>query len=334
MNKLRLISAAAALVVGGTVALAQSQTFITIGSGSTTGLYYPTAVGIAKIVNESDIGVRANARSTGGSVFNAKAIGNGQLQMGMMQNNIASFAYRGEGVEAFKGSAIKSLRGIAGLYPEVVHILARKQANISTPADLKGKKVYVGDVGSGSEQDAISIMGAFGVQLSDLQSAVRGSAGNAVNLLRDDRIDAMFYTVGIGSSAIVEAAQTTPIVVVSIDKGKIAELHKKYAFYTGFTIPAGTYPEQKSDVTTVTMKAMLAADAKLSEDAVYKFTKTLFKDKLQAFMTDVQNPNLKKYFTVENAVDGMPIPLHPGAVRFFEEAKVNVPAAMKPAGDK
>jgi TRAP transporter TAXI family solute receptor len=329
-KRITIIAAAAAVVLGATAALSQQQTFITIGSGSTTGLYYPTAVGIAKIVTESDIGVRANARSTGGSVFNAKAIGDGQMQMGLMQNNIAAYAYQGAGVEAFKDKPIKSLAGIAALYPEVVHVLAREDAKIASPADLKGKKVYVGDVGSGTEQDAINIMAAYGVQIADLQNAVRGSAGNAVNLLRDNRIDAMFYTVGIGSSAIVEAAQTAPIRVVSIGADKITELNKKFAFYTSFTIPKGTYPEQENDATTVTLKAMLAADAKLPEEAVYKFTKTVFGDKLQAFYNDIQNPNLKKYFKVENALDGMPIPLHPGAARFFKEAGVKISGDLEP----
>lgn len=325
------LAAAAALALGATAALSQQQTFITIGSGSTTGLYYPTAVGIAKIVTEANIGVRANARSTGGSVFNAKAISDGQMQMGLMQNNIAAYAHQGTGVEAFKDKPIKSLTGIATLYPEVVHLLAREEANIKSPADLKGKRVYVGDVGSGTEQDAINIMAAYDVKIDDLQSAIRGSASNAVNLLRDNRIDAMFYTVGIGSSAIVEAAQTAPIRVVSISQEKIAELNKKFAFYTSFTIPKDTYPRQEEDTTTITLKAMLAADAKLPEEAVYKFTRTIFADKLESFYNDIQNPNLKKYFKVETALEGMPIPLHPGAARFFKEAGVEIPSDIQPA---
>ena len=172
-------------------------------------------------------------------------------------------------------------------------------------------------------------MGVYGVSFDDLQSAVRGSAGNAVNLLRDDRIDAMFYTVGIGASAIVEAAQTAPISVVPIAPDKAQELRSKYKFYSDFTIPAGTYPEQKAAVPTVTLKAMLLAASSLSDDAVYEVCKTVFKDKLQSFYNDIQNPNLKKYFKVETALEGMPIPLHPGAARFFKEAGVEVPQDLQ-----
>jgi TRAP transporter TAXI family solute receptor len=311
-------------------AVAQQQQFFTIGSGSTTGLYYPTAVGMAKIVNEANVGVRANARSTGGSVFNAKAIGDGQMQMGFMQNNVAQYAYKGEGVEAFKGAAVKNLRGVAALYPEVVHLLARKDANIKSPADLSGKRVYVGDVGSGTEADADNVLSAYGLNLGNLQSTIRGSAGSAVNLLRDGRIDAMFYTVGVGASAITEAAQTTPIVVVPFSDDKLAELNKKFPFYTAFTIPGGTYPELADDVKTITLKAMLATDASIPEEAVYQFTKTLFKDKLDAFYGEIQNPNLKTYFKVETALEGMPIPLHPGAAKFFQEAGVQIPDGIKP----
>jgi TRAP transporter TAXI family solute receptor len=316
--------------LGTTMALAAPKTFVTIGSGSTTGLYYPTAVGIAKIVNDAGIDVRANARSTGASVFNAKAIGDGQLQMGLMQNNIALYAYKGEGVAAFAGKPITTLRGLATLYPEVVHILARKDSDIKTLADLKDKRVYVGDVGSGTEQDARNIMGAYGVTMDDLKSAIRGSAGDAVNLLRDGRIDAMFYTVGVGAAAIVEAARTAPVTVVAISPERIEELHEKYPFYTPITIPGGTYPDLPDAVTTVTLKATLVGSSELPEEAVYELMKTVFHDKLQAFYDDIQNPNLKTYFKVDTALEGMPIPLHPGAVKFYKEEGVSVPAALMP----
>ena len=309
---------------------AQPTTFITIGSGSTTGLYYPTSVGMAKIINEANIGIRANARSTGGSVYNAGAIQSGEQQLALAQNNIAYFAYHGTGITAFQDKATTELRSLAALYPEIIHILARKDANIGSPADLKGKRVYVGDVGSGTEQDTINILGAHGVTLDDLQSAVRGSAGSAVGLLRDGRIDAMFYTVGLGSAAIVEAAQTAPITVVPISSDKIAELHGEFAFYSGFTIPQGTYPGLDEDVSTVTMKAMLVASADLPEEAVHEVMNLLFKDKLDTFYNDVPNPNLKKYFKVEEALEGVPIPLHPGALKFYQEAGVQVAEDLMP----
>lgn len=326
----RILAASCGILLSMTLAWGQSTTFITIGSGSTSGLYYPTAVGIAKILSEADVGLRANARSTGASVYNANAIGEGSLQMGMMQNNIAYYAYNGTGVEAFKNNSIENLRGVIGLYPEAIHILARKDANIETVADLAGKRVYVGDVGSGTEQDAMNILNAFGVSFDDLQATVRGSSGNAVGLLRDDKIAAMFYTVGLGSSAIVEAAQTAPVTVVSIPQEQLDQLQQEYAFYTPFTIPGGTYPGVDEEVQTVTLKAMLGASSELSEDDVYTFMNTIFNEKLDAFFNDIQNPNLKQFFTVDSGLEGMSIPLHPGAVKFFEEQDVEIPDDLMP----
>nr|WP_297459919.1 TAXI family TRAP transporter solute-binding subunit [uncultured Halomonas sp.] len=326
----RILAVAGGLALTTAMAWAQSTSFITIGSGSTSGLYYPTAVGIANILNDADVGLRANARSTGASVFNANAIGQGSMQMGMMQNNIAYYAYNGTGVQAFEGNKIENLRGLVGLYPEAIHILARSDAGIESVADLAGKRVYVGDVGSGTEQDAKNIMGAFGLTFDDLQTAVRGSSGNAVGLLRDDQIAAMFYTVGLGSAAIVEAAQTAPITVVSITEDELNQLQEDYSFYTPFTIPAGTYPGVDEDVQTVTLKAMLAASADMSEDDVYTFMNTIFNKKLDAFYSDVQNPNLDEYFTVENSIEGMSIPLHAGAVKFFKEQGIEVPDELMP----
>src|SRR5699024_1575958 len=205
-------------------------------------------------------------------------------------------AYNGTGVEAFEGKKVANLRGIIALYPESIHILARKDSDIDNVADFAGKRVYVGDVGSGTEADAENILAAYGLDLDDLKSAVRGSSGSAVNLLRDGRIDAMFYTVGLGSSAITEAAQTAPIKILSIDQDKLDQLTDKFAFYTPFTIPGGTYPGVDDDHETITLKAMLAASADLSEDDVYTFMNTVWNKQLDTFYNDVQNPNLKKFF--------------------------------------
>jgi TRAP transporter solute receptor, TAXI family len=319
-----------ATLVLGCAQLASAKTFITIGSGSTTGLYYPTAVGIAKIVNESDLDMRANARSTGASVFNCRAVGSGQLQMGISQNNIAYYAYNGTGVEAFDGKPVENLRGVAVLYPETIQVLARKDANIDSLDDMKDKRVYVGDIGSGTEQDVKNVFGAFDMSLDDLKTPVRGSAGSAVGLLRDGQIDAMFYTVGLGASAITEAAQTAPINLVSIKPEKIEQLHEKYPFYTQIKIPGGTYPGIDEDATSITLKAMLLTSSDMSKDDVYGFMNTVFNKKKKAFYNDIPNPNLKKYFTLDSALDGMSIPLHPGAVKFFKEQGVDVKDSQMP----
>lgn len=140
----------------------------------------------------------------------------------------------------------------------------------------------------------------------------------------------MFYTVGLGSSAIVEAAQTAPITVISISEEQLGQLQEEYDFYTPFTIPGGTYPGVDEDVQTVTLKAMLGVSAELSEDDVYTFMNTVFNEHLDTFYNDIQNPNLERFFTVEEGLEGMPIPLHPGAAKFFEEQGVEIPDDLMP----
>ncbi len=308
-------------------ALAQ-RVFITIGSGSTTGVYYPVAVGMAKIINDAGLEVRANARSTGGSVYNVGALEQGELQMALAQNDIAYYAYNGIVVEAFKDKPARKLRGLATLYPEPVHLLARKASGIRRVPDLKGKRVYVGDVGSGVEQNAKQVLEAYGLSFEDLGQVVRGQAGQAAQLLQDGRIDAMFYTVGIGAAAIQQAALTTEIVVVPIELDKIASLRQKYPFYAQAVIPSGVYRGVDVAVPTVTVKAMLVASSDLPEEAVYRVVKLLFEEKLAEFQAI--HANLKNHFRLEKALDGMPIPLHPGAYRFYREKGLSVPARLMP----
>ena len=302
--------------------------FITLGAGATSGLYYPTSETLAKIVNDARLGLRIGVRATGGSVFNAQGLQDDALQLAILQNNVAYFAYRGEGIAAFANKPARHLRGLATLYPEVLHIVARKGTHIASPADFKGRAVYVGDIGSGAEQDAIALLGVYGLTLADLKTAVRGSAGNAVNLLRDGKIDALMFTVGVGSAAIGEAAQTTPIEFVPIAPTKIAELRARYPYYTSTAIAAGAYPGVATATPAIAVQAMLATSDRLPAADVERLMHTLFGTHLKAFIDDAPNPNLKASFKLEHAVEAMPIPLHPGAVAFYKSVGVAVPASL------
>jgi len=300
-------------------AFSLAQEFITIGSGSTTGVYFPVATGMAKLVNDAGVGLRVNARSTGGSIANINAIAAGEFEMALAQNDIAYYAYQGCCITAFDGKPVKGIRALAALYPEVVHIVARQDAGIRTVADLKGKRVVVGDVGSGTEQNARQILEAYGLRFEDLGQVIRVSPNQGSQLLQDKRADAFFFTAGLGASALQTAAITTPITLVAVDLSKVQAVAKKYPFYVGFNIPGGTYKGVDVTTPTVAVQAMLIASEKLSADTVYKFMKAVFGNQ-EAFKKI--HPNLERFFSLQKAVKGLPIPLHPGAERFYKEIGV------------
>lgn len=322
------LAVASLLVLALAAGVSAQVGFITIGSGGTAGVYFPIATGIARMINDANIGTRANARSTGGSVFNVTAIQGGELQMALAQNDISFYAYGGTVVEAFRGKPTTKLRGIAVLYPEPIHILARRDRGIKTVADMRGKQVYVGDVGSGAEQNSIQVLEAYGLKLSDLGQAVRGSATTGVQLLQDGRIDAMFYTVGLGNAAIMQAALTAPIEFLAIDPMKLRDIREKYPFLHAFGIPAGVYRGVDAPVVTVTVLASLVTSIDLPADVVYRITKLLFDEKLDEFRGI--HSNLERYFHPLKALEGMAIPLHPGAVRFYQEKNIRIPERLLP----
>lgn len=311
----RILALAAAGLAAAGLALAQ-QTFITIGSGATTGVYFPVATGIAKMLNDANVGIRANARSTGGSAANINAIASGELQMALAQNDVAFYAYNGTGIAAFQGKPVKSFRAMAALYPEVVHIVARADARIRSIEDLKGKRVITGDVGSGTVLNAQQILEAYGMTFADLGQNVQASPAQGIGLLQDGRADAMFYTVGLGASAIQQIAQTVRINIVPVDLSKVKPIAKKYPFYVGFNIPSGVYKGVDVTTPTVALQSILIAAESLPADTVYNTMKAMFASE-DAFKK--LHPNLANYFSLAKATRGLPVPLHPGAERFYRE---------------
>ncbi|ACO45634.1 TAXI family TRAP transporter solute-binding subunit [Deinococcus deserti] len=310
-----------ALVLGvSATALAQGS-FLTIGSGSTTGVYFPVATGMAKMINDSNAGLRANARSTGGSVFNMNALATGELDMAIVQNDVAFYAYRGTGIQAFEGKANNKVRSLAVLYPEVLHVVARKDAKINSIADLKGKRVVIGDLGSGTEQTARQVLEAYGLSFDDLGQALRVSPAQGITLMQDKRADALFYTVGVGASAITQIAQTVDVRVVPVSGNQASALIKKYPFYVRYNIPGKSYKGVGATVPSVAVQATLVTTTALSDDTVYKAMKAIFSDEkgLRAL-----HPSVSINYSDAKAVKGLPTPLHPGALKFWKEQGQNV----------
>ncbi len=301
------------LLISGMVS-AQETTFLSIATGGTSGTYYPVGGAIAKVLNENIDNMNASAQSTGASVTNTRLIYNQEVELAILQNDIASYAVNGQ--NQFADNQVNNMRGIAALYPEVIQIIVRDDAGIESIADLEGKSVAVGAPGSGAEANASQILEFFGLTYDDIEEDYL-SFGEAASRLKDRQIDAAFLTAGIPTAAVMDVAATQDISLLNFSDSDIASLNESYPYLTGVTVPAGTYNGLDSEVQTVALKAILVADSDLSEDVVYNITKAIFENRDTLIAAHDRARDIK----LESAMDGMTVELHPGAQRYYDEAK-------------
>ncbi len=285
-----------------------------LGSGWVTAVYYPLGGAMSRIAHLHMDDISLTVESSGASAVNVKMIGAGDLDLAIVQNDVAYDAFHGVWREDFVADPIPNMAGMFTLHPEPVQLVAAAGAGIETPADLAGKDVALGPLGSGAEINAMQVLEAAGLTEADLGSAERLEAQESADFLRDGRIDAAFYTTGIGASVIDELALMTDVVLVDIE-GEIAEnLMEEYPFYATVTIPEGTY-NNVPEANTITVLAMLVCREDLPEDLVYEFISIIFEN--IELIHDAHDAG--KNVTLETALDGMSIPLHPGAEKFFDE---------------
>lgn len=290
------------------------ETFVSIATGGTGGTYYPLGGAMAKIFNENIEGVTANAQSTGASVENIGLVSKGETEIAFVQNDVTYYAFTG--TETFKDKdKITNIRGMAMLYPEVVQIIATKESGIKSVNDLKGKKVAVGAPGSGTEVNARQILAEYGLTYSDLGKADYLSFNEAADQLKDKQVDAAFVTAAVPTSAVTEVTQTADIVVVPVESAKIASLNSKYPFYAEVVIPGGSYKGNDNDVIAAAVMAMLVVPENLDTDLVYNLTKQLFEQRQVIIDTHARGNDIK----LETALTGMPIDVHPGAKKYYDE---------------
>jgi len=302
--------ALAAMLIG----CAPKQRFITIGTGGTAGTYFPLGGALAEIWNKNIPGMNANATSTGASAANVALLKDSKVDVIFVQNDAAYYALND--LELYKGKAMPDIRGIASLYDETCQLVALASSNIKSIADLKGKRVSVGAAGSGVEANARQILEAAGLSYDDIKVQYLSFAESASNL-KDGNIDAAFNTAGAPTAAIQDLAASKKIVLVPVDGAVADALMAKWAFYTKTTIPAGTYQGVDAAVTTVSVKSMLAVSAKLEDKIVYDMLKTMFANGDRLAASHKKGADIK----IATATDGMSIPLHPGAVKFYKEFK-------------
>ncbi|WP_297509527.1 TAXI family TRAP transporter solute-binding subunit [Thermococcus sp.] len=294
---------------------------ITIYTGGTSGVYYPLGSKYAELLNKA--GIKAKAVTSGASVSNAKAIGDGNAQAAIMQNDVAYYAYNG--LYMFQGSPIKKLRGVAALYPETVQFVVRADSDIKTLQDLAGKKVAIGAPGSGTAVAAEQILKAAGVW--DKIQKVNQKFSQAAQALKLGQIDAAVIVSGAPTPAITQIAVTTPVRVLPIPDDILNKLKNEgYIFYVRQVLPKDTYKGMTEDTPTLAVKAILVASADLPEDVVYEMTKVLF-DNVEALRAVHQKA---RFISLKTALDGMSIPLHPGAYKYYKEKGLSVPDKIKP----
>jgi TRAP transporter TAXI family solute receptor len=284
---------------------------IRMATGGNTGTYYAFGSAVGQILTEKT-GIPITIQSTGASKANIQLIAAGEVELAIVQNDVMDYAYRG--VDLFNGEVITDFTTMAALYAEVCQVVANPAAGIRTVADLKGKNVSVGDAGSGTEFNARQILEAYGITFNDINKQ-NLSFGASADALRDNKIDAFFCVAGAPTTAIVDLAIGKDIVVLEIDDAHAAQLRQKYPFYTQFPVPAGSYRGQSAAVKTVAVKATFIVSNKLSEDTVYRLTKTLLESK-----GDIERAHAKgSELSVAYAVDGISVPFHPGAEKYFRE---------------
>ena len=314
MFKRFVVAAAALLLAAGA---AQAQQFFRIGTGGTAGTYYPVGGMIANAVSQPGK-VVVTAQASNGSLANVTGIAGGAIESGFSQADVASWAYTGKG--AFEGKpTITGLRLIANLFPESVHIVARKGSGIKSVADLKGKRVALDEPGSGTLINARTILAAYGIKESDLKPEYI-KPNQAGDKLKDGALDAFFFTGGSPAGAIAELASSgAGIELVPIDGPQADAIRKSDSFFAPDTIADGTY-KGVGAVKTLAVGAQWVTSDKADANTVYEITKALFSDAGQKAMGAGHAKG--KFITKENAVKGAGIPFHPGAERFYKEAGV------------
>jgi len=298
-----------ALVFSGPVS---AQEFISIATGGTAGVYYPLGGGMAELINEHVDNVNATAEVSGASVENVRLIQNQEVEFALVQNDISFYAKNG--TEMFDGDPLDDLRGVALLYPEIIQIVTLEGNEIESVYDFEDKRIAVGAPGSGTEANARQIIEAHGLTYDDMTIDYLSFA-EAVDQLRDGHVDAAFITAGIPTSAIMDLAATNDAKVLEIEEDIIAQLQEDYPFYTSIDIPGGTYSDIDEDITTVTVLAMIIANQAADEDMVYNVTAAIFDNLDRLAETHARGGDV----SLETALDGMPIEMHPGAQRYFYE---------------
>jgi len=293
--------------------IAAERQFVAIATGGTGGTYYPLGGALAQMLSNNVEGLIVTAQTGNASRANCNLISRGQIETAFSQANVTYWSYTGTGIYVNE-PILTNLRGIASLYPETIHIIATKASGIKTIEDLKGKKVGVGAPNSGTAADAEIILKAHGITFDDIKADFIDFNEVAQRLV-DGQIDAGFTTAGFPTSSIIDIATKRDMVLVPISAEKMKELVEAIPYYGATVIPGGLYKGVDKDVPALATPALWICDAKLSPTLVYKMTKALWEHRDVLEKVHSQGKNI----TLETALGGMGVPLHPGAELYYKE---------------
>ena len=304
------------------VAVAKTTVWIYTGSGPGS-VYFALGSMLAKVLNKKGSLVSARGVTSGASVANCRAIGKGEAQAAIAQNDVTFYAWNG--IAQFDGKPVKDLRGIGTLYPEPVQLVVKANSDIKTLQDLAGKKVVVGAAGSGTAQTAEKLLKAAGVW--DKIDKIYQTFSEAAQSLILGQIDANFTVIAYPAPAVNQIAVRVPVRLIPVPDDIIDKLHKEgYPFYVKVVIPKGTYNGMDEDVQTIAVKSTLIVDKDVSDDVVYEIAKVLFEniDEL------AKAHQVAKQIDIKGAFEGLMVPLHPGAIKYYEEKGMAIPDNLRP----
>lgn len=310
--KKTIVAAAFAVASMVAVPMAHAEQFVTVLTGGTSGVYYPLGVALSKLYADSIPDVRTSVQSTKASVENLNLLQQERGEVAFALGDSVADAWAGNEEAGFR-QKLDKIRGLAAVYPNFIQIVARKDSGITTLADLKGKRVSVGAPKSGTELNARKVFGAAGMTYDDFGKVEYLPFGESVELMKNRQLDATLLSAGLGVSAIRDLASTTDITIVEVPPEVVEKIGEPV--FISEKVPAGTYNGVDKDTATVAIINFLVTREGLSDDVVYQMTKQMFekKDELVSAHSAAQGIDLK------TAAKGMPLPLHPGAEKYYKE---------------
>jgi len=310
MKKLLLIVLASLMVLS--LAACGGSGELILATGGTGGSYYPYGGAMATVFNNNIEGINVTSTTSGASTENARLLNKNEADLAILQNDVLDYAYNGTELFA-DGGALNNVRAIASLYPEIIQIVVSADSGINSIEDMKGKRISVGAAGSGTEANARQILETYGITYNDFEVSYLSFAESSTGV-QNMTLDGFFCTAGVPNPSILELNAVKEVKILSVDAANADALIAKYPFYAKYTI-ADTVYEGIKGADTVAVMATLACSADLDEETVYNITKTMFEKQ-----ADLAAANDKaKELTLEGAVEGISIPLHAGAEKYYKE---------------